>query len=296
MASSPWGPWGRHGAGRGRRVEFIYLYAVVNATEIMPGVIFYSFLSTMWKEKVVFLGHTKLVLQVSGRFEMETATDRITMRRGEMLLIRKNQLAQITKTPLPDEDYQNIVICLQEDLLRTIALEERLEVRQKYSGALNILVPSNDYLQGFFQSIIPYVRNSEEKITTALGTLKVKEAVQLLLHGQPGLKEFLFDFSEPHKIDLEKFMLSNFHFNVPVEKFAQLTGRSLAGFKRDFQKTFGMSPRQWLQERRLTEARHLIERKNKKPSAIYLDLGFESLSHFSHAFKKKFGKAPTEWG
>jgi len=53
-----------------------------------------------------------------------------------------------------------------------------------------------------------------------------------------------------------------------------------------------MSPRHWLQEKRLTEARHLIENKNKKPSAIYLDLGFESLSHFSHSFKKKFGKSP----
>ena len=111
----------------------------------------------------------------------------------------------------------------------------------------------------------------------------------------PGLREFLFGFSEPHKIDLEKFMLSNYHFNVPVERFAQLTGRSLAGFKRDFQKMFGLAPRQWLQEKRLTEARHLLEKKNRKPSAIYLDLGFESLSHFSHSFKKRFGKAPTEW-
>jgi AraC-like DNA-binding protein len=217
------------------------------------------------------------------------------MGRGEMLLIRKNQLGEITKTPLPDEDYETIVICLQEDLLRKIALEEQIEVRQKYIGQPNILIPGNDFLQGYFQSIIPYVRSTEEKLTKALGLLKIKEGVQLLLHILPRLKEFLFDFSESYKIDLEKFMLSNFHFNVPVEKFAQLTGRSLAGFKRDFQKTFGISPRQWLQEKRLTEALHLIEKKNKKPSAIYLDLGFESLSHFSHSFKKKFGKAPSEW-
>lgn len=97
----------------------------------------------------------------------------------------------------------------------------------------------------------------------------------------------------PHKIDLEKFMLHNFHFNVPVEKFAQLTGRSLAAFKRDFMKTFGTPPRHWLQNKRLNEAKHLIENKHLTPSAIYLDLGFESLSHFSHSFKKKFGKAPT---
>ena len=266
-----------------------------NPTEIIPGIIFYSFLSTMRKEKVGFFEHNTLVLQVSGHFTLETSSQKISMRRGEMLLIRKNQLGEITKTPLPDEDYQTIVICLQEDLLRKIALEEQIEVRTKYTGQPNILIPGNDFLQGYFQSVIPYVRNTGEKITTALGLLKVKEGVQLLLHTMPGAMEFLFDFSEPYKIDLEKFMLRNFHFNVPVERFAQLTGRSLAGFKRDFQKTFGMSPRQWLQEKRLTEARHLIEKKNKKSSEIYLDLGFESLSHFSHSFKKKFGKAPTEW-
>lgn len=217
------------------------------------------------------------------------------MRSGEMMLIHKNQLAQITKTPLPGENYQTIVICLQEDLLRKIALEEQIETPKKYMGEPNILIPANDFLQGYFQSVIPYVSKPDEKITTAMGILKVKEGVLLLLHALPALREFLFDFSEPYKIDLEKFMLSNFHFNIPVEKFAQLTGRSLAGFKRDFQKTFSMSPRQWLQEKRLTEARHLIEKKNRKPSAIYLDLGFESLSHFSHSFKKKFGRAPTDW-
>ena len=113
------------------------------------------------------------------------------------------------------------------------------------------------------------------------------------MNTMPDMKNLLFDFSEPYKIDLEEFMISNFHYNIPIEKFALLTGRSLAGFKRDFQKIFEMAPRQWLQDKRLTEARHLIEKKHKKPSAIYLDLGFESLSHFSNSFKKKFGKAPT---
>lgn len=269
---------------------------MTNPTEIIPGVIFYSYFSAQRKEKVGFFEHSTLVLQVSGQFTMETASQKISMKGGQMLLIRKNQLGEITKTPLEGGHYETVIICLKEDLLRQYALEAQIEPGQKYTGPANVLIPENDFLKGFFQSIIPYVRHSEEQITRDLGMLKVKEAVQLLLHAMPDLKDFLFDFSESHKMDLEKFMLNNFHFNVPVEKFAQLTGRSLAGFKRDFQKVFDMSPRHWLQEKRLTEARHLIENKNKKPSAIYLDLGFESLSHFSHSFKKKFGKAPTEWG
>ncbi|WP_158996039.1 AraC family transcriptional regulator [Mucilaginibacter sp. L196] len=266
---------------------------MINPTEIIPGVLFYSYYASVRKDKVAFLEHTTLVMQVSGRFTMETASEKFSMEQGQMLLIRRNQLGELTKTPLNDESYQTIVICLKEDLLRQIALEEQIEPGEKYSGPSNILIPGNDFLNAFFQSIIPYVRHSEEKITNAVGMLKIREVVLLLLHTIPELKDFLFDFSEPYKMDLEKFMLNNFHFNIPVEKFAQLTGRSLAGFKRDFQKIFSMPPRHWLQEKRLTEARHLIENRNKKASAIYLDLGFESLSHFSHSFKKKFGKAPT---
>ncbi|MDO3641219.1 AraC family transcriptional regulator [Mucilaginibacter sp. L3T2-6] len=267
---------------------------MTNPNDIIPGVLFYAYLSAARKEKVSFLQHNMLVLLVSGQFTLETSEQKISMRKGEMLLIRKNQLGQITKAPLANENYETLVITLQEDLLRKIALEEQIHIQQKYAGPPNILIPANDFLLGYFQSVIPYVRNPAETITTDMAVLKVKEGVKLLLHAMPGLSSFLFDFSEPYKIDLEKFMLSNFHFNVTVEKFAQLTGRSLAGFKRDFQKIFGVPPRHWLQERRLAEARHLIENKNKKPSAIYLDLGFESLSHFSHAFKKRYGRTPTE--
>lgn len=261
--------------------------------EILPGVIFYSYLSAERKEKVCFWNHHTVVLQVSGQLVLETSEQTVSIAAGEVLLIHRNQLGTLTKTPLVGGNYETIVISLQDDLLSTIALEEKLESDRKYIGHPNILIPSNEFLKGYFQSIIPYARSSGASMTDELGILKVKEGIKLLLLAMPDLRNFLFDFSEPHKIDLEKFMVNNFHFNVPTEKFAQLTGRSLASFKRDFQKVFGMPPRQWLQDKRLNEARHLIEHKNKKPSAIYLDLGFENLSHFSDSYKKKFGNSPS---
>jgi AraC-like DNA-binding protein len=268
---------------------------MTNPVEIIPGVIFYSYNSAVRKDKVGFLSHHTLVYQVSGHFTLETSVQKISMSKGEVLLIGKNQLGQITKTPEPDTHYETIVICLQEDLLRKVALEEHIEAQQKYVGLPNILIPTNEFLKGYFQSVLPYVRNSEETLTNEMGILKVKEAVKILLHTMPVLRNFLFDFSQAYKMDLEKFMLSHFHYNIPVAEFAELTGRSLAAFKRDFQKIFGMAPRQWLQEKRLIEARNLIENRHQKPSTIYLDLGFESLSHFSSSFKKKFGKAPSDY-
>jgi AraC-like DNA-binding protein len=266
---------------------------MTNPAEILPGVIFYAYLSAERKEKVCFWNHSTLVMQVSGQFTLETTDQTISMSTGEMLLIGKNQLGTITKTPLAGGNYETIIISLQEDLLRKIALEEKIEAVQKYIGPPNMLIPTDEFLQGYFQSIVPYARRTSAALTEEMGILKIKEGVKLLINVLPALRNFLFDFSEPHKIDLERFMVNNYQFNVPVEKFAQLTGRSLAGFKRDFQKIFGAPPRQWLQDKRLNEARHLIEQKHQKPSAIYLDLGFETLSHFSNSFKKKFGRAPT---
>ena len=87
----------------------------------------------------------------------------------------------------------------------------------------------------------------------------------------------------------------NYKFNVTLERFAFLTGRSLSAFKREFQQTFNNTPGSWLMEKRLREAHFQITQKGQKPSDIYLDLGFEDLSHFSFAFKKLFGHAPSKF-
>ena len=86
---------------------------MTNPTAIVPGMIFYSFHSTERKEKVGFLDNTTLVLQVSGIFSLETSTQKVTMSKGEMILIRKNQLAQLTKHPGNEDHYQTIIISLR---------------------------------------------------------------------------------------------------------------------------------------------------------------------------------------
>jgi AraC-like DNA-binding protein len=73
-----------------------------------------------------------------------------------------------------------------------------------------------------------------------------------------------------------------------------LTGRSLSAFKIDFQAVFNETPSRWLVRKRLEDAYYLIDKRSKKPSEIYMDLGFEALSHFSFAFKKLYGHTPTE--
>jgi AraC-like DNA-binding protein len=155
-----------------------------------------------------------------------------------------------------------------------------------------IQINENELLPNYIHSLFPYYNHA--KIKAEFSDVKREELLLILLQQQPELAGLFFDYGIPQKINLDEFMNRNFKFNVGIERFAFLTGRSLSAFKRDFKKTFQDTPNHWLVKKRLQEAYFLLVQKNKKPTDIYFDLGFETLSHFSYAFKQQFGLSPTE--
>jgi len=148
-------------------------------------------------------------------------------------------------------------------------------------------------LRNYIDSLTPYLDDNSLN-NKALTNLKVKEAIMILLQLHPELKEVLFDFNEPGKIDLEAYMNENYKFNVDISRFAYLTGRSLATFKRDFERIYHTSPNKWLQQKRLDDAYYLLKEKGQKVTDVYMDVGFKDLSHFSFAFKKAYGITPSK--
>ncbi len=212
---------------------------------------------------------------------------------GMIGLIRRNQLAKTIKVPSPGgQPFKSINIFLDQESLRRYSAEHGIHVQRSYTGNSMIQLSHDRFIKSYFDSLLPYF-DQPEQLTAALAELKTKEAIELLLRLGPPLKDFLFDFSEPHKIDLEAFMNQNFTYSVPLSQFAKLTGRSLSTFKRDFKKVFAFAPEKWLHQKRLEQAHYLITQKNQPPATAYLEAGFENLSHFSYAFKKFFGYTPS---
>lgn len=225
---------------------------------------------------------------VSGTVDFYTDNKAVSHYAGTLSLIRKNQLVKAVKKPDPvSNKFISINIFLTQDALKKYSLEYSVKSESVYTGEPNVLMENDPFMRGYFDTLIPYV-SKPEILTPILAKVKTTEAIELLLRN-PVLKDFLFDFSEPYKIDLEAYMNRHFSYNVPLVQFAKLTGRSLSTFKRDFMKIFSVTPEKWLQKRRLEMAHFLISQKNRKPSDVYLEVGFENLSHFSTVFKKEFG-------
>ncbi|MFL9831688.1 AraC family transcriptional regulator [Flavobacterium sp. ST-87] len=214
------------------------------------------------------------------------------LKAGDYCIARKNHLVRYTK--FKNEGlFEKIIIVFDEPFLRKF-IDRNTPVMQSWAVDNSFLFIEEDKLiNNFILSLGPYY-NTNEQIDDQFSYVKREELLLILLRNNPKLTAVFFNFAVPQKIDLEEFMNRNFRFNISMERFAFLTGRSLSTFKRDFQKVFSFNPGQWLTKKRLDEAYFLLKNEKQKPTEVYLNVGFEDLSHFSFAFKKQFGIAPSE--
>lgn len=235
--------------------------------------------------------HTFMYL-VAGFMTIYDGSKEYSVRPGDYGLGRRNHLSRYTKQT-DNGNFRKIYIVFEQDFLKAFNETFRYKAETKVSSGAIIPLQKDKLIDNFIQSLMPYF-NEKGIIDGDFLNIKRSELLMVLLKSNPGLAGILFDFSSPEKIDLEEFMNRNYRFNVSIERFAYLTGRSLSAFKRDFEKIFASTPSHWLVQRRLEEAHYLLSKKGQKPSDIYLELGFENFSHFSFAFKKMYGYSPTE--
>lgn len=261
--------------------------------EIIFDKLVYSCAFEQYRGDEEFIPDHFLGFQMSGETHAFHDQGTTVIRENTVVFVRKNQLIRTIKHPSKKEKYQFLSITLDREILQKYALENEIGTDAPFSKHQKLFFKPDNFFTSYFASLQPYIDKTKEG-TPRLADLKIREAIELLLQSNPDFKNLLFDFSEPYKIDLQEFMNQNFMFNVPLETFAKLTGRSLSGFKRDFKKTFDTTSKQWLREKRLEEAYYLIKYTNRKAADIYLDLGFENLSHFYYSFKQKFGINTTE--
>lgn len=216
------------------------------------------------------------------------------MQPGDACIVCKNHLARYKKQT-QDDAFEKVVIIFDESFLKHYQSKYKIKKQEAITPQAFRVISKAQTIDDYIQSL-QNLYNGRGGIITEKSDIKREELMSLLLQLHPEFIHLFFDFGKPGRLDLKAFMNKHYKFNVSLERFAFMTGRSLSAFKRDFVDIFSQTPSRWLIERRLQEAYFLITKKHSKPNDFYLDIGFEDLSHFSFAFKKQFGITPTDLG
>lgn len=253
--------------------------------------IFISCKKEVHYSRELILPQPALLRVISGEVRIATADREYKYYAGDTFLIPRNQLGRMSKLPHGGKPCLAISIVFRNEILKQYYAINPVSVNYQTPGPM--LFNDHPLLESLYNSLMPYFKMADA-LPEDLATFKIEEAILILRSIDKNVDQLLAQFNEPGKIDLVDFMERNYMFNLPAEKFGYLTGRSLTTFKKDFKRAFNNTPEKWLTKKRLELAHFQIFERNKKPSDIYMEVGFQNLSHFSFAFKKQFGYNPSQ--
>ena len=193
------------------------------------------------------------------------------------------------------DEYRTLVFCIDDIFLKKFL--------KSHPGTTSAVMPSCEeqifqihltpLLQTSIQSLLPYFVHASAHNESLL-QLKLEE---ILLHiidadSMGHFAAFLRQLQSTRRQNILEVMEEYYSKQLTLEELAKLSGRSLSSFKRDFRKLFQKSPRQWINNRRLEQARIVLCSTDTSVSEVCFEVGFENISHFSRLFKKKYGYTP----
>lgn len=189
--------------------------------------------------------------------------------------------------------FEALMVFLPRKTLKEFMNGLKVETTSEKQDRPFLVFPANDLLMEFKAQYRSYFGRSflgKEQLLS----LKQQELLVLLAnssHGQVAIR-FLRSAMNAEPEDLASVVKEYMLQPVTLEEMASLSNRSLASFKRDFQRHYQCPPRQWINRQRLDHARLLLDNTDQSVSDVALACGYESVSHFIRIFKKEFGITP----
>jgi AraC-like DNA-binding protein len=186
------------------------------------------------------------------------------------------------------------VFFMDEDLVNDFVTRNNIKPKKDVCASPKIMNYSREVKQ--FTDALLTIYKGKTIGDRNLTRIKLYELLHLITTTETGcFPEALATINNKQRRSLKEFMTANFAKPLSIEDYAYLTGRSIASFRRDFIDHFGVSPKQWLIDKRLAKAKELLTSNGTTVSQIALEVGYENFSHFVKAFHKKYGTSPKQF-
>jgi len=239
-----------------------------------------------------------MVLQGTLRLENEDSGFFMDVPAGKLVFIPKG-LYTVSDILPGNGAFEAMMFFFESDVIRQFLESQAFKNDGNNSPATPVIITSNDDLRLFSRSLLQFY-GGDVPANRQLAKLKLLELLHLLHRSFPDknhLPNLLAALDRRERRSLGEFMQANFYKPLGIEDYAYLTGRSISTFTRDFKAKFeGVSPKQWLIERRLERAHGLLVRNHiNNISEVAWESGYENVPHFIKEFHKKYGITPKQF-
>lgn len=237
-----------------------------------------------------------IVYVISGKKEWNSSRESYLIEAGDALFVRKGVYS--TRQYM-EVDYCVMLFFIDDKFIRHFLRENDVVKGISMPDSVQeemFRIETNATLEALMQSVFHYL-NQDKVAPRSLVEIKFKELLfNILLNPENRkLTGFFRSLLQSDKTELDYIMKRNFQFDLKLEEFARLSGRSLSTFKRDFKDYYGQTPGKWLTEKRLEHAKSLLLKSDMDVNQVCYECGFKNASHFNKIFKDKFSLPPKQY-
>ena len=249
-----------------------------------------------WADLYTNFNH--IIYTIGGTRQIVRPEKTIEAKKGSITFLRKSAFQQ---GKFHEEAWQVIVFAVHDDYLKKIVNEFQPQTKISPLGRVSkadmlFEVKSNDMLDAFFFSILPYFKQHPPPAEKLL-ELKMRELMLNILSDESNasLLSYIKHILNDRISAFAEVMEANYMYNLSLAEFAKLTHHSLTSFKKEFGNIFKETPGKWLLEKRLETACVHLKTTEKPVVEIAYQCGFESITHFNRAFKAKLNATPLQY-
>ncbi len=235
---------------------------------------------------------------LSGRKKWLTPEQEWTLTAGQSVFVHKGAYLN---QQFFEEDFCVLMFFMTDRFIRNFACSDldpsvSSGLTSDTEPGLIEWIDVTETLSNLYHSFFGYLKQ-ESAPPKKLIELKFREMLLNIVTNprNSGAYSAILEIARNDGTSMERVMEDNFFYNLSLDEYARLCGRSLSTFKRDFKKIFKNTPGRWLTQRRLQYARQLLMGSELNVTEVCYDTGFENPSHFIRAFKNTFGSTPMEY-
>lgn len=139
-----------------------------------------------------------------------------------------------------EEEFCSLIIFLPDDFIKNVVQNHPKLGHGPQPESLDesvICMAIDECLSSYFKSVLGYFSRDEQPPKELL-SVKFEELILNILtdSDNKALADYFKKVGSETKISIREVMESNFTYNLNLEEFARLTGRSLSTFQREFKK------------------------------------------------------------